>query len=160
MKMTDQKRVLAIVAAMAACHLANAQPQTLPSPSTSGSSISKESGWSAYSSGGERGGVVQVISDADVQAELNLNNEQQQHVGDILRRVRSVEDELFEDFRRSRQEALDSSRARGAERSKKYQEANQQLARATEKILALLRPAQRTQLQALCRQSRADEAGF
>ncbi len=55
-------------------------------------------------SGGERRGVVQVISATAVQAELKLNNEQQQQVGDLLRRVKAMEEELFEDFRRSQQE--------------------------------------------------------
>ncbi|MEO8429660.1 MAG: hypothetical protein ABI651_21420, partial [Verrucomicrobiota bacterium] len=46
------------------------------------------------------------------------------------------------------------------QRLKINDEAHQQLARATEKILEQLTPAQRTQLQILSQQAKADEAGF
>src|SRR6266498_705479 len=123
MRMPSQSSALALVGAMTVCQPANGQAQAQSAPSTSGLSTTKESGWSGYSSGGERGGVVQVISDADVQAELNLNNDQQQRVGDILRQVKSIEDGFFEDFRRAHQEGSDNGGSRGVDQSKRYEEA-------------------------------------
>jgi hypothetical protein len=104
--------------------------------------------------------VIQVISDGEVQTELNLSSEQQQQVGAVLRRVKAMEDELFAEFRSYQEQRVGSELARQEQRLKKYDEAHQQLAIATEKILEQLTPAQRTQLQAFCQQAKADEAGF
>src|SRR5438552_12993342 len=144
MNKTNRTILLVLIAGITACHQANGQTQTQSPPANIRSHTGKDAGWTGYSTGGERGGVVQVISDAEVQAELKLNNEQQKLVGDILRHVKAMEDELFEDFRRSHLNQSDRLRALREERAKQYREANQQLARATEKILALLTPAQRT----------------
>src|SRR5256885_8881203 len=160
MKQTNQKIMHGLVVGVMACSLAHGQsraqsPSRLSVATNAGAS---ESG--GYSTGGERGGVVQVISDAEVQSELNLSSEQQPQVNDVLRGVKAMENELFEDFRRSRQEWSDNERAGRDQQTKKYEEAHQQLSRATEKILEQLTPAQRTRLQMFCRQAQADERGF
>src|SRR5438552_7591899 len=114
MKTADKKLALALVFAMAACFAA--QPQTRFSPATPGAasvgSTSATHGGGAYVSGGERGSVVQVVRDAEVQTELNLSQEQRQQVNDILVRVQAMEAGLFEDFRRHQQAHLDAARTR------------------------------------------------
>jgi hypothetical protein len=161
-KMRQSKPVilLALIAGTTAWHQTIGQIQTQSPPPSIRGRTSKDASWTAYSSGGERGSLVHVISDPDAQAELKLDNEQQQRVGEILHRVKATEAELFEDLRRSQQEQSDGRRAQWAKGAKRYQDANQQLAVAVEKILALLTSAQKTRLQALCRQAKADEAGF
>ena len=164
MKTADKNMVLALVFATAACFLAKAQPQTRFAPTTPGAASGGSNGTTrsggSYVSGGELGSVVQVVRDAEVQAELNLSDEQRQQVTDILARVQAMQGELFEDFRRQRQAHLEDARARSEQRMEKLEEAHRQLATATKKILELLTPAQQKQLQALCRQAAADEAGF
>jgi hypothetical protein len=92
--------------------------------------------------------------------ELNLSGDQLQRVSDVLRRVNAMEDELFSDFRRHQQERVASARTRSEQRMEKLDEAHQHLARASQEILEQLTPAQRQQLQVLCRQAATDEAGF
>jgi hypothetical protein len=156
MNKAHKQIVLALVLGMVACPLANGQRQTRFSPPTARAASGGSNSGGGYISGGERGSVVQVIRDAEVQAELNLNNEQQQQVSLILQRVKATEDELFG--------LLDDSFARDRERDEqaieKAAEARQQLARASRKILEQLTPFQRRQLQVLCRQAATDEAAF
>src|ERR1051325_6927713 len=114
MKTADQKLLLGLVFAMAACF--PALPQTRVAPATpgaaSGGSASATHGGAGYFSGGERGSVVQVVRDAEVQAELNLSQEQRQQITDILVRVQAMEAELFDEFRRNQQAHIDAGRTR------------------------------------------------
>src|SRR5439155_15576995 len=55
---------------------------------------------------------------------------------------------------------VEAARTRREQHMEKLGEARRQLDIATKKILQLLTPAQQQQLQILCRQSAADEAGF
>ena len=168
MKKTNQKIVLAIVIAVAACLFANGQPQPQSPPGTPGANTGSVAGGGhgggggggGYGTGGERGSVIQVISDAAVQTELNLSAEQQEQVSSILRRVKAIEDEFFEGVDRARHERINRLSARSDLQVKKYDDAHQELARAIEKILAQLTPAQRAQLQVFCQQAKADESGF
>jgi Spy/CpxP family protein refolding chaperone len=111
--------------------------------------------------------VVQVIRYPEVRAELNLHDAQMSQVSNILSQVKAKEVELDEEFHRSMvatREAnvteRDAMFSRREEPAKRIAEANQELARATEQIIAELTPAQRTELQELCRQALADEKGF
>jgi hypothetical protein len=141
--------------------MANAQPQSQHLPVMRGNAGGGAGGGGGgYASGGERGSVVQVIASPAVQAELNLNNEQQLQVSNILSQVKATEEELYEEFDRTMLARHEAMLSRSEERSKKYAEANQHLARATDQIVAQLTPAQRTQLRELCRQALADEIGF
>jgi hypothetical protein len=161
MKTTDRKARVAIVIGVLGCLMANAQPQPQMIPRMRGnSSASGGGGGGGYTSGGERGSVVQVIASPEVRAELNLNDAQQSQVSNILSQVKAKEDELWKDVRRSMLERFDAMRSFDGERSKKYEEANQQLNRATERIVAQLTPTQRAQLREFCRQALADESGF
>jgi hypothetical protein len=155
MKKTNQKTIFSVAFGMAACLLANGQQQLPASSGRSGSG----GGGGGYSSGGERGSVVQVISNPEVLAELSLSGDQQQKVANVLDRVRAIEDELFADLRRASQGRIEGTQARNDQTAKKYQEAHQQLAGATARILALLTPAQKARLQTLCQQAAAGGGG-
>ena len=153
--------MFAIAIGVLGCLMANAQPQPQLIRGMRGNAGGGSGGGGGgYTSGGERGSVVQVIASPEVRAELNLNDEQQLQASNILRQVKAKEDELFKDFRRSMLERYDARHSRNDEQGKKYEEANHQLARATEQIVAQLTPTQRTQLRELCRQALADERGF
>lgn len=161
MNTTDRKAMVALVIGILACLMANAQPQPQHLPVMRGNAGGGAGGGGGgYASGGERGSVVQVIASPAVQAELNLNNEQQLQVSNILSQVKATEEELFKEFDGTMLARHEAILSRSEERSKKYAEANQHLARATDQIVAQLTPAQRTQLRALCRQALADEIGF
>ena len=157
----DRKAIVTLVIGVFACLMAHAQtqPQILPGMRVNAGGSSGVGG-GGYVSGGERGSVVQVIANPEVQAELNLNSEQQSRVSNILSQVKAKEGELHEEFDRSMFATHEAMLLRSEENSKKYAEANQQLARATEQIVAQLTPAQRTQLRQLCRQALADGNGF
>src|SRR6266536_1508902 len=126
MKTEDKKMVLALVFVTAAFFPASLQSQTQFSPAAtspaSGGSTSTTHGGRGYISGGERGSVVQVVRDAEVQADLDLNPEQRQQVSEILLRVQAKERELFDDSRRQLQARLEDARARSRQRMERLEE--------------------------------------
>jgi hypothetical protein len=154
--------MVAIVLGVLACLLANAQSQPQPISGVRGNAVGGSSsggGGGSYTAGGERGSVVQVIRSQEVQAELGLSEKQHLQVSNVLCQVNAKEDELFRDFE-SMMGRHASSLPRNAEQGKKFEEANQQLAHATDEIVAQLTVTQRAQLKELCRQALADENGF
>ena len=158
MKTTEWRAVVATVIGVFGCLLANAQPQSPIIRGTHGNSGGGSSGGGGYTTGGERGSVVQLIRSQEVQAELGLSEKQHLQVSNVLRQVNAKEEELFRDFETMTVRHA-SSLSRDAEQGKKFEEANQQLAHATNEIVALLTVTQRAQLKELCRQALADENG-
>ncbi len=187
-ELADRATALSVVFGVIVCLAAEGQPSTVNNSGTSatggagggsggswggggssgggagpGGVVSRRTaggGSGGYSSGGERGGTVQLISNPAVQAELNLTSPQQEQIANVLNRVRGVEQEYFGSVRSRGQEQIDRMRTQAEERSKRYEEANQQVARSTEKILAALTPAQRAQLQRLCARARPSPSGM
>ena len=162
MKTTEWRAMVAIVLGVLGCLMANAQPQPQPVRGRHGNAVGGSSsggGGGGYAAGGERGSVVQVIRSQEVQAELGLSEKQQLQVSNVLCQVNAKEDELFRDFE-SMMGRNASSLSRDAEQGKKFEEANEQLAHATDEIVAQLTVTQRAQLRELCRQALADENGF
>jgi hypothetical protein len=154
--------MVAIVIGVLGCLMANAQPQPQPVRGMHGNAVGGSSsggGGGGYTAGGERGSVVQVVRSQEVQAELGLSEKQHLQVSNVLCQVNAKEDELFRDFE-SMLGRHASSLPRDAEQGKKFEEANQQLAHATDEIVAQLTVAQRAQLRELCRQALADESSF
>src|ERR1043165_9744311 len=111
-KATTMRIVLAGLVGLTLSHPTDGQSQTQTPPPAGQSTRRTDYGSGGYVSGGERGSVVQVVRDADVQAELSLSPEQRQHVSDILQRVKALENELFEDSRQHHQAQADSRRGR------------------------------------------------
>ena len=159
MKTTERRAMVAIVLGVLGCLIANAQPQPQPVRGRHGNAVGGSSsggGGGGYTAGGERGSVVQVILSQEVQAELGLSEKQQLQVSNVLCQVNAKEVELFRDFE-SMMGRHASNLSRDAAQGKKFEEANEQLARATDEIVAQLTVTQRAQLRELCRQALADE---
>ena len=162
MKTTEWRAIVAIVLGVLACLLANAQSQPQPISGVRGNAVGGSSsggGGGGYTAGGERGSVVQVIRSQEVQAELGLSEKQHLQVSNVLCQVNAKEVELFRDFE-SMMGRHASNLSRDAAQGKKFEESNQQLAHATDEIVAQLTATQRAQLRELCRQALADENGF
>lgn len=118
------------------------------------------SGGGGFSSGGERGTVVSVFRYPGVQEEVGITGDQQAKIAAILQRVQAAEIDLVRDMRAAMGQRTEARKGRAVEMGKRYDEANRQLDETNRKILEILTPNQRSQLQRFRDQAKANPQVF